>query len=87
MVALYHPLGLPVAFVDPGTDFTAVLEGEAEGFGDRGCLLLDPGQRGWATDICDAHLELFGYICEYSGKFLIILLISSSHYDPIRAFN
>ncbi|XP_060073016.1 uncharacterized protein LOC132552842 [Ylistrum balloti] len=53
---------------DPGTKFVAFNDGEPQGFNEFGCFLLDPGTGGWATDICQAELELVGYICEYPSK-------------------
>ncbi|XP_021372539.1 C-type mannose receptor 2-like isoform X2 [Mizuhopecten yessoensis] len=53
---------------DPGTGFVAFNDGEPQGSAEFGCLMLDPGAGGWATDMCVASLELAGYICEYPGK-------------------
>ncbi|OWF55402.1 uncharacterized protein LOC110461110 [Mizuhopecten yessoensis] len=51
-----------VAIVNP---FTAYALNEPLSSGDRGCLLLDPGEKSWATDFCQVAMELTGYVCEY----------------------
>ncbi|XP_033763765.1 uncharacterized protein LOC117344967 [Pecten maximus] len=53
---------------DPGTGYSALSEDEPHGSGEHGCLVLDPGKEGWATDVCEAELELVGYICEYPSR-------------------
>ncbi|XP_060083212.1 uncharacterized protein LOC132562485 [Ylistrum balloti] len=48
-----------------GNPFTAYAEDQPSGFGERGCVLMDPSVMGWATEYCELDFELVGYVCEY----------------------